>query len=69
MRGRRNGKLSMKRATGESVQHSLVTCASRKTELYTNESRLYVEVGKEFAANRIIEHGWEQYGFYAGNDG
>ena len=33
----------------------------RKSELHTDESRLYVEVGKEFAAHKTVEHGAAGY--------
>ncbi|MEA2871847.1 MAG: hypothetical protein QOH67_1823 [Hyphomicrobiales bacterium] len=59
----------VKRATADGVRTILVTNASRKSELHTDESRLYVEVGKEFAAHKTVEHGWNQGGFYVGKDG
>jgi transposase-like protein len=59
----------VKRATADGVRTILVTNASRKSELHTDESRLYVEVGKEFAAHRTVEHGWNQGGFYVGAHG
>jgi transposase-like protein len=59
----------VKPATAETVREILVTNASRKSELHTDESRLYVEVGKEFAAHKTVEHSWNQGGFYVGKDG
>ena len=59
----------VKRATADGVRTILVTNASRKSELHTDESRLYVEVGKEFAAHKTVEHGWNGGGFYVGKDG
>lgn len=59
----------VKRATAEGEREILVTKASRKSELHTDESCLYVEVGKEFAAHKTVEHGWNQGGFYVGKDG
>ena len=41
----------------------------RNSELHTDESRLYTLVGKEFAAHKTVEHGWNQQGFYVGKDG
>lgn len=59
----------VKPATAESVRDILVRNVSRKSELHTDESRLYVEVGKEFADHKTVEHGWNQGGFYVGKDG
>ncbi len=41
----------------------------RNSELHTDESRIYTDVGKEFAAHKTVEHGWNQSGFYVGKDG
>lgn len=51
------------------VRKILVTNADRKSELHTDESGLYVEVGKEFAAHKTVKHGWNQSGHYVGKDG
>ena len=59
----------VKAATSDGVRTILVTNASRKSELHTDESQLYVKVGKEFAAHKTVEHGWNQGGFYVGKDG
>lgn len=59
----------VKSATAKDVRDILVRNVSRKSELHTDESRLYVEVGKEFAAHKTVEHGWNQQGFYVGEDG
>lgn len=59
----------VKPATADSVRDILVRNVSRKSELHTDESRLYVEVGKEFADHKTVEHGWNQSGFYVGKDG
>ena len=59
----------MKGATAAKVREVLVTNVHRSSELHTDESRLYVEVGKEFAAHKTVEHGWNQGGFYVGKDG
>ena len=59
----------LKRATRESVRDVLVRNASRKSELHTDESRLYDLVGKEFAAHKTVKHGWNQSGFYVGDEG
>jgi transposase-like protein len=59
----------VKRADAETVREILVTNAHRSSELHTDESRLYIKVGAEFAAHKTIEHGVNQRGFYVGKDG
>lgn len=59
----------VKGATAAKVRELLVTNVHRTSELHTDESRLYVQVGKEFAAHKTVEHGWNQSGFYVGADG
>lgn len=59
----------VKKATAESIRDILVTNASRKSELHTDESKLYGRVGKEFAAHKTVEHGMNQHGYYVGKDG
>ncbi|MEI7806417.1 MAG: IS1595 family transposase [Hyphomicrobiales bacterium] len=59
----------VKRATVSSVREILVTNVSRKTELHTDESKLYTQTGREFAAHKTVEHGWNQRGVYVGKDG
>ena len=56
-------------ATAEDVREVIVTRASRKSDLHTDESRLYIEVGKEFASHKTVRHGWNQSGHYVGKDG
>ena len=51
------------------VREFLVTNADRKSELHTDESRLYIKVGKEFYAHKTVLHGWNQGGHYVGKDG
>jgi transposase-like protein len=51
------------------VRNILVSNVHRTSELHTDESRLYTKVGKEFAAHKTVEHGWNQGGFYVGKDG
>jgi transposase-like protein len=51
------------------IRDLLVTNVHRTTELHTDESPLYREVGKEFAAHKTVEHGWNQGGYYVGKDG
>jgi transposase-like protein len=56
-------------ANAEDVRELLVTHANRKSELHTDQSRLYTEVGKEFASHKTVEHGWNGQGEYVGPDG
>jgi transposase-like protein len=47
----------MHRAHAKTVRDLLVTNVHRTSELHTDESRLYTEVGKEFAAHKTVIHG------------
>jgi transposase-like protein len=58
-----------KTAKAGDVRNVLVTNVSRKSELHTDESKLYTEVGREFSAHKTVEHGWNQSGYYVGKDG
>ncbi len=58
-----------KSATAEMVREILVTNVDRKSELHTDESKLYTTVGREFAAHKTVEHGSRGNGFYVGKDG
>jgi transposase-like protein len=55
-------------ASAFTVRELLVRNVRRTSELHTDESRIYVEVGKEFAAHKTVEHGWNQQGYYVGKD-
>jgi transposase-like protein len=59
----------VKKATKESVREILVTNAHRSSDLHTDESPLYTAVGKEFAAHKTVNHGWNGRGEYVGKDG
>ena len=59
----------VKTATGEEIRKILVTNADRKSELHTDESFLYRQVGREFASHKTVEHGTRGYGFFVGKDG
>jgi transposase-like protein len=60
----------MKKATKETVREWLVTNAHRTSELHTDESPLYIGVGREFAEHRTVYHGWTPRGsFYVGSEG
>jgi transposase-like protein len=60
----------LKRATTETVRQVLVTNVHRSSELHTDESQIYVKVGREFAAHKTVEHGSHKtHGIYVGPDG
>jgi transposase-like protein len=63
-----NGKarvVHVKRATSKIVREILVANVSRKSELHTDESPLYIKVGMEFADHKTVNHASE----YVGSDG
>ncbi len=49
------------RATAETVRDLIVRNVSRKSKLHTDESRLYIEVGKEFAGHDSVRHSAGEY--------
>ena len=51
----------LKRATAANVREHLVRNVSRDTELWTDESRLYDQVGTEYAAHRAVYHAAGEY--------
>ncbi len=51
----------MQQATAESVRELLVKNVSRKSILHTDESRIYTETGKEFAAHNTVIHSKNEY--------
>jgi transposase-like protein len=60
----------VKTATKAAVREILVTNAHRASELHTDESSLYTDVGREFAAHKTVTHGSHGgQGFYVGKDG
>ena len=48
-------------ATKADVRDVLVRNVDRKSTLYTDESRLYTETGKEFAAHETVKHSAGEY--------
>jgi hypothetical protein len=67
--GARVRAFHVKSATRVGVREILVRNAHRSSELHTDESPLYTQVGREFAAHKTVKHGWNQSGFYVGPDG
>lgn len=50
-----------KRVTAKNVREVLVTNADRKSRLHTDESSLYPETGREFAAHETVHHAAKEY--------
>jgi len=48
-------------ATKATVREILFTNADRKSTLYTDESNLYTELGREFDAHRTVNHSGKEY--------
>ena len=51
----------VKQATKDVVRYILVRNLSSQSELYTDESRLYTETGKEFNAHKTVKHSGKEY--------
>jgi hypothetical protein len=49
------------RADAQTVRRILVTNVRRESELHTDESRIYPQVGQEFAAHKTVVHAAGQY--------
>jgi transposase-like protein len=47
--------------TAKNVREKLVTHANRKSRLHTDESKLYSEVGQEFAKHETVNHTAKEY--------
>jgi hypothetical protein len=47
--------------TAKNVREHLVTNASRKSYLMTDESGIYVKVGKEYAGHASVNHSADEY--------
>jgi transposase-like protein len=54
-------------ATVDSVKHILFTNADRKSVLYTDESKLYTKLGKDFDQHRTVHHTSGEYVRYEGD--
>jgi transposase-like protein len=48
-------------ASAETIREILVTNVKRETVLHTDESRLYTNVGKEYAAHETVNHSRGEY--------
>lgn len=49
------------RADAQTVRGLLVANVRRESELHTDESRLYVKVGEEYAAHKTVNHSANEY--------
>ncbi len=54
-------------ATTASAREALVRNVSCDTTLYTDESRLYTDTGKEYAGHRTVKHTAKEYARRAGD--
>ncbi|MGJ8570629.1 MAG: IS1595 family transposase [Hoeflea sp.] len=60
-RGGKSRMFLVQNATKDILRDVLVRNADRKSNLYTDESRLYPETGKEFATHRTVKHSAKEY--------
>jgi transposase-like protein len=60
-RGGETRMFHVEKANAETVRDVLVRNARRDSELHTDESRLYVETGKEFAGHHTTKHSGGEY--------
>jgi transposase-like protein len=60
----------LKPANLNNVREALLANVDRASELHTDESPLYPETGKEFAAHKRVKHGWRKgHGIFVGKEG
>jgi transposase-like protein len=57
----------VERGTAETVREVLVRHASRKSHLYTDDSRFYPVTGEEYASHRTVTHSAGEYVRYNGD--
>jgi transposase-like protein len=60
-RGGRARSVKIENLTSDSLRAVLVTNASRKSVLHTDDARAYVEPGREFAEHETVNHSAKQY--------
>jgi transposase-like protein len=60
-RGGRAKMFLVQDANAEAIRDVLVRNADRASALHTDESRLYLETGKEFADHRSVKHSAKEY--------
>ena len=60
-RGGKSRTFHIDQATAENVRDVIVRNVVRKSTLHTDESRLYIELGNEFAAHETVKHSAKEY--------
>ncbi|WP_340159857.1 IS1595 family transposase [uncultured Hoeflea sp.] len=60
-RGGKSRMFLVQNATKDILRDVLVRNADRKSNLYTDESRLYTSVGEEYATHRTVKHSRKEY--------
>jgi transposase-like protein len=60
-RGGKSRTFHVDHATAENVRDVIVRNVSRKSVLHTDESKLYLEVGTEFAKHETVKHSAKEY--------
>ncbi len=60
-RGGKSRTFHVDHATAENVRKVIVRNVSRKSTLHTDESRLYTDVGSEFAKHESVKHSAKEY--------
>ncbi|MCY0146327.1 IS1595 family transposase [Hoeflea sp. G2-23] len=66
-RGGKSRMFLVQNATKDILRDVLVRNADRKSNLYTDESRLYTETGKEYATHKTTKHSAKEYVRYEGD--
>lgn len=66
-RGGKSRMFHLNNATVPSVRDVLVRNADRNSVLYTDESRLYIETGKEYAKHDAVKHSAKEYARFEGD--
>lgn len=65
-RGGKVRSFHVEHATAENIREIIVQNASRKSQLMTDESRLYTKLGAEFASHETVVHSGNEYVRYEG---
>jgi transposase-like protein len=61
--------IHVQRANRKTVGEIVQAHVDPASELHTDESVLYRKIGKSFKAHKTVVHGWNQSGFYVGDEG
>jgi transposase-like protein len=60
-RGGQARSFHVARVSAETLRPIIVRVASRKSDLMTDDSNVYVSIGKEFASHQTVDHSWDEY--------